>query len=150
MGAFVDRLRGALSGSGRWFTYAWNLPWRLKGPFLSVLAGVISLAVTVTVMVATGGGDSDTAVREAVQAPTPTATSTSRPPPPPPVPPPPPPFPPPPPPVPPPASTACGRVRYLSWVWQFSVDGPPEDIAAVAVEHGLGIILKTHQSTHWM
>jgi len=35
-------------------------------------------------------------------------------------------------------------------MWQFSVDGPPEDIAAVAAEHGLGIILKTHKGTDWM
>jgi len=41
-------------------------------------------------------------------------------------------------------------VRYLSWVWQFSVDGSPEDIAAVLSDHSMGIILKTHKGTHWM
>jgi len=35
-------------------------------------------------------------------------------------------------------------------VWQFSVDGSPEDIAAVLAEHNLGIILKTHKGTDWM
>ncbi len=41
-------------------------------------------------------------------------------------------------------------MRYLSWVWTFSTDGSPEDIAAAAADHNLGIILKTHNGTNWM
>jgi len=43
-----------------------------------------------------------------------------------------------------------GGVRYLAWVWQFSIDGSPEDLAAVLAEHNLGIIVKTHNGTDWM
>ncbi len=35
-------------------------------------------------------------------------------------------------------------------MWQFSVDGSLEDIAAEAADHNLGIILKTHTGTSWM
>ena len=41
-------------------------------------------------------------------------------------------------------------MRYLSWVWQFSVDGPAADIATVLADHDLGIILKTHKGVDWM
>jgi len=44
---------------------------------------------------------------------------------------------------------AC-EPQALSWVWQFSVDGPLGDIAAVLAEHHMGIILKTHNGTDWM
>jgi hypothetical protein len=46
-----------------------------------------------------------------------------------------------------------GRARgssHLAWVWQFSVDGPPERIASVLAQYNLGIILKTHNGTQWM
>ncbi len=43
-----------------------------------------------------------------------------------------------------------GGVRYLAWVWQFSIDGSPEDLAEVLAEHNLGIIVKTHNGTDWM
>ncbi len=49
-----------------------------------------------------------------------------------------------------PSTTACGEARYLSWVWTFSTDGSPEEIAATAADHNLGIILKTHNGTDWM
>lgn len=46
-----------------------------------------------------------------------------------------------------------GRVdgpRHLSWVWQFSRDGPPEQVTSVLAQHNLGIMLKTHDGTNWM
>jgi hypothetical protein len=46
-----------------------------------------------------------------------------------------------------------GRVdgaRHLSWVWQFSRDGPPEQIVQVLAQYNLGILLKTHDGTDWM
>ena len=38
----------------------------------------------------------------------------------------------------------------LVWVWKFSVDGRMESIRDNLAAHGLGIILKTHDGTHWM
>ena len=40
--------------------------------------------------------------------------------------------------------------RHLIWVWQFSQDGPPEQIASVLAQYNLGILLKTHDGTDWM
>jgi len=40
--------------------------------------------------------------------------------------------------------------QNLSWVWQFSSDGPPEQIASVLAQYDLGILLKTHDGTDWM
>ena len=57
----------------------------------------------------------------------------------------------PPPPSPPvsPRGRARGQ-RHLSWVWQFSRDGPPERVVSVLAQHDLGILLKTHDGTDWM
>lgn len=57
----------------------------------------------------------------------------------------------PPPPLPPlsPRGRARGQ-RHLSWVWQFSQDGAPEQIVSVLAQHDLGILLKTHDGTDWM
>ncbi len=41
-------------------------------------------------------------------------------------------------------------MRHLSWVWQFEVDGSPEEIAAVLSDNNMGIILKTNKGTDWM
>ncbi len=46
-------------------------------------------------------------------------------------------------------SRAAG-LRHLVWVWQFSVDAPPNLIAAVLRDYGLGILLKTHDGVEWM
>ncbi len=57
------------------------------------------------------------------------------------------------PPPPSPPVPARGRVsgpRHLSWVWQFSRDGSPEQIVSVLAQHNLGILLKTHDGTDWM
>ena len=39
---------------------------------------------------------------------------------------------------------------HLVWVWQFSTDAEPNTIAARMRDHGLGIILKTHDGVEWM
>lgn len=57
----------------------------------------------------------------------------------------------PPPPWPPvPQRGRASGSRHLSWVWRFSHDGPPEQIASVLAQHNLGILLKTHDGTSWM
>jgi hypothetical protein len=35
-------------------------------------------------------------------------------------------------------------------VWQFSRDGPPEQIVQVLAQYGLGILAKTHDGINWM
>ncbi len=57
------------------------------------------------------------------------------------------------PPAPSPFVSARGRTlgqRHLSWVWQFSQDGPPEQLVSTLAQHGLGLLLKTHDGTDWM
>jgi LysM repeat protein len=49
-----------------------------------------------------------------------------------------------------PARAANEGNYHLVWVWQFSTDAEPEKIAARARDHGLGIILKTHDGVEWM
>ncbi len=39
---------------------------------------------------------------------------------------------------------------HLAWVWQFSTDGTPQQLASVLAQYNLGIILKTHNGTSWM
>lgn len=58
----------------QWLRDAWNLPWRLKGPFLALSVAVVALLVTVSIIIATGGDD-NTAVSGVVQEPTQTATA---------------------------------------------------------------------------
>ena len=52
------------------------------------------------------------------------------------------------PPTPPPVCS--GQGQYLSWVWQFTRDGPPESIAPILASNGLGITLKAFDGTDWM
>jgi LysM repeat protein len=40
--------------------------------------------------------------------------------------------------------------HHLIWVWQFSTDGEPNVLGAKLRDHGLGIILKTHDGVTWM
>lgn len=44
------------------------------------------------------------------------------------------------------AGPPCHRV----WVWQFSVDGGPDAIAANLRANGLGVMIKTHDGVEWM
>src|SRR3990172_5241852 len=58
---------------------------------------------------------------------------------------------PPPPPCPPvPTRPRADGPRHLSWVWQFSRDGPPEQIVSLLAQHNLGVLLKSHDGTDWM
>ena len=53
----------------------------------------------------------------------------------------------------PPRATARSRAAALShlvWVWQFSTDDEPNRIGARLRDHGLGILLKTHDGLDWM
>jgi LysM repeat protein len=48
---------------------------------------------------------------------------------------------------------AVGRVqglRHLVWVWQFTTDADPNLIGVDLRDHGLGIVLKTHDGLEWM
>ncbi|HWO72533.1 MAG TPA: LysM peptidoglycan-binding domain-containing protein [Dehalococcoidia bacterium] len=45
---------------------------------------------------------------------------------------------------------AATQNRHLVWVWQFSTDGEPNVIGARLRDHGLGILLKTHDGVTWM
>jgi hypothetical protein len=40
--------------------------------------------------------------------------------------------------------------HHLAWVWQFTDDGPPEQIRAQLAFIGAGVLLKTHDSVNWM
>lgn len=40
--------------------------------------------------------------------------------------------------------------RHGVWVWQFSIDGPAEEIAQVLGSYGLAAIVKTHDGIEWM
>lgn len=40
--------------------------------------------------------------------------------------------------------------RHLAWVWQFQTDGDPVTIRDALAAHGLGVVVKTHDGTHWM
>jgi LysM repeat protein len=39
---------------------------------------------------------------------------------------------------------------HLAWVWQFEHDGEKEQIRSVLAEHGLGVVVKTHDGLDWM
>ena len=47
------------------------------------------------------------------------------------------------------AATTPSR-NHLAWVWQFEDDGAPDLIRSTLARNGLGILLKTHDGTHWM
>ena len=47
------------------------------------------------------------------------------------------------------AKTA-GPPHHRAWVWQFSIDGDPQQIAANLSANGVGIMLKTHDGLDWM
>ncbi len=40
--------------------------------------------------------------------------------------------------------------RHSAWVWQFSVDGPPEGIAASLARQHMAAVVKTHDGLDWM
>ena len=48
------------------------------------------------------------------------------------------------------AQAAAATNHHLAWVWQFSTDSEPDAIGAKLRDHGLGIILKTHDGVTWM
>ncbi|MEX1022087.1 MAG: LysM domain-containing protein [Dehalococcoidia bacterium] len=48
------------------------------------------------------------------------------------------------------AASSAGEPRHLSWVWQFNHDGDPYEVRDTLAEHGLGIVLKTHDGVNWM
>jgi LysM repeat protein len=48
------------------------------------------------------------------------------------------------------ARAAPGGNHHLAWVWQFSIDGEPNAIGQKLRDHGLGIMLKTHDGVTWM
>jgi LysM repeat protein len=41
-------------------------------------------------------------------------------------------------------------IRHTAWVWQFRYDGQREAIRDTLAEHGLGIVMKTHDGDDWM
>jgi hypothetical protein len=45
---------------------------------------------------------------------------------------------------------AAEAKKHNVWVWRFDVDGPPDGVRNVLSQHGLGIILKTHEGDSWM
>jgi hypothetical protein len=47
------------------------------------------------------------------------------------------------------AKTA-GPPHHRAWVWQFSLDGDPQQIAANLGANGIGVMLKTHDGLDWM
>ena len=49
-----------------------------------------------------------------------------------------------------PARAAPQGLRHLVWVWQFSTDAEPNIVGARLLEHGLGIVLKSHDGMQWM
>ena len=49
-----------------------------------------------------------------------------------------------------PARAAAAGAKHLVWVWQFSNDAEPNEIAVGLRDHDLGIVLKTHDGLQWM
>ena len=47
-------------------------------------------------------------------------------------------------------SKNAGPPHHMVWVWQFSIDGAPEQIAANLAANGLAVMVKTHDGTDWM
>jgi LysM repeat protein len=51
------------------------------------------------------------------------------------------------------SSTGTARANtnhHLAWVWQFSTDSEPNVVGQRLRDHGLGILLKTHDGVTWM
>lgn len=44
----------------------------------------------------------------------------------------------------------AGPAHHRAWVWRFSADGAPDQIAATLASNHLGIMLKTHDGVDWM
>ena len=44
----------------------------------------------------------------------------------------------------------AGPPHHRAWVWQFSIDGNPPQIAANLGANGVGVMLKTHDGLDWM
>jgi LysM repeat protein len=49
-----------------------------------------------------------------------------------------------------PAKAAAEGNHHLVWVWQFSTDAEPNDIALRLLQHNMGVIVKTHDGVEWM
>lgn len=49
-----------------------------------------------------------------------------------------------------PARAASQDAKHLVWVWQFTTDAEPHLVGAKLLQHGLGIVLKTHDGLQWM
>src|SRR3972149_7958382 len=47
-------------------------------------------------------------------------------------------------------TAAAATLNHLVWVWRFSTDGEPNFIGGRLRDHGLGILLKTHDGLQWM
>lgn len=45
---------------------------------------------------------------------------------------------------------ASGTPHHRMWVWEFTFDGPPWQIASDLAANGMGIVLKTHDGVDWM
>ncbi len=41
-------------------------------------------------------------------------------------------------------------LRHGVWAWQFSIDGPAEEIAQTLSQYGLAVVMKTHDGVEWM
>jgi hypothetical protein len=40
--------------------------------------------------------------------------------------------------------------QHAVWIWQFSIDGPAQEIAGTLAAYGLSAIVKTHDGVEWM
>jgi LysM repeat protein len=49
-----------------------------------------------------------------------------------------------------PARAAVEGNHHLVWVWQFSTDAEPNDIALRLLKNNMGVLLKTHDGVEWM
>jgi LysM repeat protein len=47
-------------------------------------------------------------------------------------------------------ATSAEDTKHLVWVWQFTTDAAPHLIGARLRDHGLGLLLKTHDGLEWM
>jgi hypothetical protein len=42
------------------------------------------------------------------------------------------------------------QMPHLAWVWRFDADGDRRQIRSTLLQHGMGILFKTHDGTNWM